>query len=72
MTPAQKEAEQLIEQFMPFAHENFFQLENGQREKAKQCAIIAQQRIIDKLISSVALTEDVHFETEVLNYLKQL
>ena len=45
LTPKQK-ADELIEKFRPFAHSNFTYNDNGETEKATQCAIIAVDEIL--------------------------
>ena len=47
-----EKAAELIEKFRPFAHKNFNHVNDGETEKAKQCAIIA----VDEIIESIPLS----------------
>jgi len=46
MTPEELKAKELIEKFRPFAHKNFTMANDGEIEKAKQCAIICVREIL--------------------------
>jgi hypothetical protein len=51
MTPEELKAKEFIEKFRPFAHKNFTMANDGEIEKAKQCAIICVEMLINQFVA---------------------
>lgn len=51
MSPKEK-ADELVAKFLPLAHKNFTMKDDGELQKAKECALIATREVIDVITSA--------------------
>lgn len=73
MTPSEK-AKELVEKFLPLAHKNFTMKNDGEKDKAKQCALICAKECHNAafLTASPVPEKTVGFWSEVIKEIENL